>query len=77
MIVFLIARGVVHKKLLTQEQSVNDIYYVDVLERLRTRFNSVQKNIVATYVLDQDNTLSHTSLCAHKFLAKYKVTMLL
>jgi hypothetical protein len=67
---------VVHKEFVPQGQTVNDAYYVDVLERLRKKVNRVRKNVAATWVLHLDNAPSCTFLRVRELLAKHNVATL-
>jgi len=76
LIVFFDAKGVVHKEFVPQEQTINATYYVEVLDRLRKRVVRCRKEIVATWQLHHDNTLSHTALRVREFLAKHSIATL-
>ncbi len=50
-----------------------DTFYVDVVERLRTRVLRVRKDVAGTWLLHHDNAPSHTSLRVREYLAKHNL----
>ena len=58
-IFFFDSRGIVHKEFVPPGQTVNHLFYKDVLEQLRKRFKQVQRDIVDNWVLQHDNAPAH------------------
>jgi len=50
-------------------QTVNQTFYLQVLERLRNRDVRVRREIANTWYLHHDNAPSHTSFAVREFLA--------
>jgi len=77
MIVFSDIRGIVHVDWVPEVQTVNLVYYKEVLrnlcERVRRR-PEMWKN--GSWVLHQDNALAHNTLSDKTFLTKHKITVL-
>ena len=78
MIVFFDIRGTVHLDWVPEGQTINQVYYKEVLtnlrERVRRRRPEMWKN--GLWVLHQDNALAHNALSVRTFLTKHKITML-
>jgi len=78
MIVFFDIRGIVHVDWAPECQTVNQVYYKEVLtnlrERVRRRRPEMWKN--GSWVLHQDNALAHNALSVKTFLTKHKITVL-
>jgi len=78
MIVFFDIRGTVHVDWVPEGQTVNRVYYKEVLinlhERVRRRRPEMWKN--ALWVLHQDNAPAHNALSVKTFLTKHKITVL-
>jgi hypothetical protein len=55
-------------------QTVNQTFYIQVLERLRNRVRRVRGEISDKWFLYHDNAPSHTSFAVRKFLAQNKIT---
>jgi len=78
MIVFFDIWGIVHMDWVSEGQTVNQVYYKEVLtnlrERVRRRRLEIWKN--NSWVLHQDNALAHNALSVKTFLTKHKITVL-
>ena len=78
LIVFFNIRGIVHVDWVPESQTVNQVYFKEVLtnlcERVRRRRPEIWKN--SSWVLRQDNTLAHSALSVKTFFTKHKITML-
>ena len=78
MIVFSDIRGIVHVDWVPEGQTVNQVYYKEVLtslrERVRRKRREMWKN--GSWVLHQDNAPTHNALSVKSFLTKHKITML-
>ena len=57
-------------------QTVNQTFYLQVLERLRNRIVRVRREIANMWFLHHDNAPSHTSFAVREFLAQHNITML-
>ena len=64
------SQGIVHKELLPQEQTVNQFYYLEVLERLRKRVVRVGPSIANNWMLHHDNNPCHMAISVTEFLPK-------
>ncbi|UYV81463.1 hypothetical protein LAZ67_20001259 [Cordylochernes scorpioides] len=69
-IVFFDIRGIVHCEFLTQGQTVNSAFYLEVLRRLKRRIARVRADIKDTVKLHHDNATSHTAFIITNFLAR-------
>ena len=71
-------RGIVHVDWVPEGQTVNQVYYKEVLTNLcewvRRRRPEMWKN--GSWVLHQDNVLAHNALSGKTFLTKHKITVL-
>jgi hypothetical protein len=67
-----------HYKFVPTGQTVNQVYYMDVLERLRERFRWKSPDIFAnnSRILHHDNAPAHTALPLREVLATKKITVL-
>jgi hypothetical protein len=78
MIIFFNIRGTVHIDWVPEGQTVNQVYYKEVLptlrERVRRKRPEMWKN--SSWMLHHDNTLAHNVLSVKTFLAKYKTPVL-
>jgi len=78
MIVFFDIRRIVHVDWVPEGQTVNKVYYKEVLtnlrEWLRRRRPEMWKNV--SWVLHQDNAPAHNTLSVKRFLTKQKITVL-
>jgi len=73
---FFYSKVIVHKEFVSPGQTVNQIFYLQVLERLRNRVVRVRREIANTWLLHHDNAPSHTSFAVTEFLAQYNITTL-
>ena len=78
MIVFFDIRGIVHVDWVPEGQTVNQVYYKEVLailrERVRRKRPEMWKNV--SWVLHQDNAPAHNALSVKSFSTKHKITVL-
>jgi len=70
------SKGIVHKEFVPPGQTVNQTFYLQVLERLRNRVVCVRREIANTWFLHHDNAPSHTSFAVREFLAQHNITSL-
>ena len=73
---FFYSKGIVHKKFVPPGQTVNQTFYLQVLERLRNRVRYVRGEIADKWFLHHDIAPSHTSFAVGEFLAQHKITTL-
>jgi hypothetical protein len=77
LVTFFNIRGIVHKELILECQTVTSTYYCDVLRQLHENVQRLypelwqQKN----WLLPHDNAPSHTSFLTREFLAKTNITV--
>ena len=71
-------RGIVHYEFVPIGQTVNQVYYLNVLERLREKLDGNDPNIFAStsWILHHDNAPAHTALSVREFLATKQITVL-
>ncbi|UYV69350.1 K02A2.6-like [Cordylochernes scorpioides] len=63
-IVFFDIRGIVHCEFVSQGQTVNSVFHLEVLRRLKRRISRVRTDIKDTVKLHHDNATSHTAFLA-------------
>jgi len=73
---FFYSKGIVHKEFVPPGQTVNQTFYLQVLERLRNRVRRVRGEIADMWFLHHDIAPSHTSFAVREFLAQNKITTL-
>jgi len=66
-ICFFDSQGIVHNNFVSQDQTVNQHFYKEVLERLRKRVIRVRPNIKNTWMLHHDNAPCHTAISINQF----------
>ena len=68
---FIYIRGVVRYEFVPTEQTVNQVYYLEVLERRRGKVRRKRPDLFASnsWILHHDNTPAHTALSVREFLA--------
>ena len=59
---FFLSQGIVHKEFVPPGQTVNQIFYREVLERLRKMVARVRSGIARTWMLHHDNAPCHTTV---------------
>ena len=71
-------RGIVHYEFVPTGQTVNQVYYLEVLERLREKVRRKRLELFAknSWILHHDNAPAHTALSVREFLATKQVTVL-
>jgi len=72
-IVFFDKKGVIHKEFVPEGQTVNGLYYREVLKRLRDRIRRCRPDLKDGWILHHDNAPSHTALIVAEFLASIGV----
>nr|CAH7741398.1 unnamed protein product [Callosobruchus chinensis] len=76
LICFFDSKGVVHKKFVLPGQTVNQVFYRNVLEKLQKRVLRVRPEIAKTWVLHHDNAPCHSAFRVSQFLAFKGITTL-
>ena len=71
-------RGIVHYEFVPTVKTVNQVYYLEVLKRLREKVRRKRPEIFAnnSWILHHDNAPAHTALFVREFLATKQVTVL-
>ena len=71
-------RGVVHYEFVPTGQTVNQVFYLEVLKRLREKHRRKRPEIFAnnSWILHHDNVPAHTALYVREFLATNQITVL-
>jgi len=70
LICFFDSEGIVHTEFVPQGQTVNQLYYREILERLRKRVVRVRPSIAANWTLHHDNAPRHTAISVFEFFVK-------
>lgn len=68
LICFFDSRGIVYKEFVPPGQTVNQVFYKKVLERLRKRVLRVRPDIADIWMLHHDNAPCHTAISINQFL---------
>jgi len=73
-----ILRGIVQYEFVPTGQTVNQVYYLEVLERVRDKARRKRPELFAnnSCILHHDNAPAHTALSVREFLATKQVTVL-
>ena len=71
-------RGIVHYEFVPTGQTVNQVYYLEALERLREKVRWKRPELFAnnSWILHHDNAPAHTALSVRQFLATNQTTVL-
>ena len=69
LLTFLNIIGIVHYEFVPTGQTVNQVYYLEVLERLREKVRWKRPELFAneSRIVHHDNTLAHTALSVRDF----------
>ena len=67
------SQGIVHKEFVSPEQTVKQIFYQEVLERLRKRVARVRPGIACTRMLHRDKASCHTAVSINEFLTEKSI----
>ena len=70
-------RGFVHYEFVPTGQTVNQVYYLEVLKRLREKVRRKRPELFANnlWILHNDNAPAHTALSLREFLATKQITV--
>lgn len=77
LICFFDSKGIVHKEFVPPGQTVNQVLYKSVLERLRKRVIRVRPHIADKWMLHHDNAPCHTAISIMEFLTSKRITVVL
>ena len=71
-------RGIVHYEFVPTGQTANQVYYLEVVKRLREKVRRKRLELFASdsWILHHDNATAHTALSVREFLATKQITML-
>ena len=78
LLTFFDIRGNVHYEFVPTGQTVNQVYYLEVLERLHEKVRWKQPELFAinSWILHHDNAPAHMVLSVREFLATKQITVL-
>jgi len=78
LLTFFDIRGIVHYEFVPTGQTVNQVYYLEVLEMLREKVRRKRPEFFAnnSWILHHDNASAHTALSVREFLATKQITVL-
>ena len=78
LLTFLYIRWIVRYEFVPTGQTVNQVYYLEVLEMLREKVRQKRPKIFAndSCILHHDNAPAHTALSVREFLATKQITVL-
>ena len=78
LLAFFYIRGIVHYEFVPTGQPVNQVYYLEVLERLREKVRQKRPEFCASnsWILHHDNAPAHKALFVREFLATKQITVL-
>jgi len=78
LLTFFDIRGIVHYEFVPTEQTVNQVYCLEVLGRLHEKVIWKQPKLFAnnSWILCHDNAPAHTALSVREFLATKQITVL-
>jgi len=78
LLTFFDIRGIVHYEFVPNGQTVNQVYYLEVLERLREKVRRKRPELFAknSWILHHDNSPARTALSVREFLATKQITVL-
>ena len=78
LLTFFDIRGIVHYEFVPTGQTVNQVYYLEVLERLCETVRWTRPELFAnnSWTLHHDNAPAHTALSMREFLATKQITVL-
>jgi len=78
LLTFFDIRGIVHYEFVPTGQTVNQVYYLEVLERLREKVRRKRPELFASnsWILHHDNAPAHTAPSVREILAAEQTTVL-
>ena len=71
-------RGIIHYEFLPTGQTFNQVYFLEVLERMREKVRRKQTELFAnnSWILHHDNAPARMALSVREFLATKQITVL-
>ena len=68
---------IMHYEFVPSGQTVNQVYYLEVLKRLREKLRQKRPELFAnnSWILHHDNAPAHTALYVREFLATKRITV--
>jgi hypothetical protein len=71
-------RGIVHYEFVSTGQTVNQVYYLEVLKRLGEKVRRKRPKLFTnkSWILQHNNAPAHTALSLREFLATKQITVL-
>lgn len=76
LICFFNSHGVIHREFVPPGQTVNQVFYREVLDRFRKRVNRVRPDIARNWILHHDNAPCHTAFNVTQFLTSKEIPVL-
>ena len=78
LLTFCYIRGIIRYEFVPTGETVNQVYYLEVLERLREKVSRKRPELFAnnSWILHHDNASAHTALSVREFLAIKQITVL-
>ena len=78
MVFLFYCHGIVHHEFVSEGQTVNSAFYVEVWKRLRDRVRRVRPDLWEgrRWILQHDNAPAHSALVMREFLARNTITVL-
>jgi len=76
LVCFFDSMGIVHKEWVPAEQTVNQFYYKDILERLRKRVMRVHPHIATNRILHHDTAPAHAAFSVVQFLTSKGIAVM-
>jgi len=67
------SQGIVHKEFVPPGQTVNQTFYLEILERLRKRMARVQPGTARTWMLHHDNAPCHMTVSINEYLSEKSI----
>jgi hypothetical protein len=75
--IFFDVKGIFHKEFILKGQTINSVYYFDVLWRLRENVRRLRAELChqKNWLLHKNNAPSHISVFTRKFVSKNNMTV--
>jgi len=75
LLTFFDIRGIVHYEFVPTGQTVNQVYYLEVLERVREKVRQKRPELFVnnSWILHYDNAPAHMTLSVREFLATKEI----
>ncbi|KAF6272388.1 hypothetical protein mRhiFer1_009549 [Rhinolophus ferrumequinum] len=76
LLTFFDIRGIIHYEFVPTVQTVNQVYYLEVLKRPREKVRRPELFANNSWLLHHDNAPAHSALSVREFLASKQITVL-